>query len=916
MTALLLDWKAACEAGLARAGGKGSQLGALAELGVPVPPGFVIEAAAGAARRRGDAIPDAVAAALSQELDRRGWRDRPLAVRSSAVMEDSARASFAGVYRSCLNVRGLEAALKAVRDIWDCAWEPAAVAYRQRLSMADLDAGMAIVVMPLLPAVASGIAFTCDPISGREDQSVIHASWGLGEALVGGQTEGDEYRLQRSEPDDTPTLIDRRLGRKARTTVAAAEGGTALRDTPAEQAARWVLSGEQAVALAALVQDAAYALDYTSPHYDLEWVWDGARFWIVQARPVTRRGRYTYPALAHQPSILSRMNSREVLPEPLSALEWSSSRSVLRKMLSCTLELAGYPALPGIERTAIRQGRLYFDTSVLQWEAFDSFGFAPQATTEMLGGHQPEIAAPEPTLRQRAARVWRSLRYLARCVKPRRRAKATLRRAREQAAEWLASSEPVVSGEPAGIPKPADSAGPADSLELARRLHARSNVVRSAKDLFFLQVSSASFYPILLELAEKHCPGEGRGITAALLAGGEPSVTAAQSYELMELAQIAAADPPALTWLRSRDRIGAEWPRRLSEDSPFRLAFAQFIERYGHRGVYESHLRNPRWREAPDYLLDSVVQLIGCDPAQRRERQQEAARQARTRLDAALPIWLRLLTGMLIRFSVIERNLREAGRSALMAYLEPIRRDVLALGRRWAGREAGQGRVLEVAPVAPGRLLEAAPGRSPEPTLERPEDIFNLTLAEVLAVAEDRLPAAAACARSRWRRRQLERWASELEPDVIIEDDAERPAAPIQPPIGSRSTIGTPPAWAPSAPASSDDVWHGTVAGSGRARGAAYIARHPTEALAMEAGAVLVAPSTDPSWTPQFLKAAALVMEMGGYLSHGAIVARELGIPAVVNLPGILRQLRSGDVLEVDGNHGIVRRLRSRTSSE
>lgn len=84
----------------------------------------------------------------------------------------------------------------------------------------------------------------------------------------------------------------------------------------------------------------------------------------------------------------------------------------------------------------------------------------------------------------------------------------------------------------------------------------------------------------------------------------------------------------------------------------------------------------------------------------------------------------------------------------------------------------------------------------------------------------------------------------------------------------------------------------------------------------MEAGAVLVAPSTDPSWTPQFLKAAALVMEMGGYLSHGAIVARELGIPAVVNLPGILRQLRSGDVLEVDGNHGIVRRLRSRTSSE
>jgi len=77
----------------------------------------------------------------------------------------------------------------------------------------------------------------------------------------------------------------------------------------------------------------------------------------------------------------------------------------------------------------------------------------------------------------------------------------------------------------------------------------------------------------------------------------------------------------------------------------------------------------------------------------------------------------------------------------------------------------------------------------------------------------------------------------------------------------------------------------------------------------MAAGAILVAPSTDPSWTPVFLKASALVMETGGYMSHGAIVAREFGIPTVVNLPGILERVRSGDPLEVDGNSGIVRRL-------
>jgi len=97
--------------------------------------------------------------------------------------------------------------------------------------------------------------------------------------------------------------------------------------------------------------------------------------------------------------------------------------------------------------------------------------------------------------------------------------------------------------------------------------------------------------------------------------------------------------------------------------------------------------------------------------------------------------------------------------------------------------------------------------------------------------------------------------------------------------------------------------------GGGLTQGVAYIARNPQEALSIPAGAILVAPSTDPSWTPVFLKVAGLVMETGGYMSHGAIVAREFGIPAVVNLPGILERVRSEDRLEVDGNRGIVRRL-------
>ena len=97
--------------------------------------------------------------------------------------------------------------------------------------------------------------------------------------------------------------------------------------------------------------------------------------------------------------------------------------------------------------------------------------------------------------------------------------------------------------------------------------------------------------------------------------------------------------------------------------------------------------------------------------------------------------------------------------------------------------------------------------------------------------------------------------------------------------------------------------------GTGVGRGRVRVLRHPDQGTELLPGEVLVAPSTDPGWTPLFLKAAGLVVETGGYLSHGAIVARELALPAVVNLPGILGVLRDGDEVEVDGRSGAVRRL-------
>ncbi|RSE92857.1 PEP/pyruvate-binding domain-containing protein [Achromobacter aegrifaciens] len=851
MSAAALDWAAAALAGPQAAGGKGWQLGRRSQLGVPVPDGFVLPAALSLAREPGQALPHAVAQARRDELAARGWLERPLALRSSAPQEDSAGASFAGIHLSCLNVRGADAAIDAVRQVWDSQWTPQACAYRQKLGLNP--AGMAVVVMPLIDAVASGIAFSLDPVSGRHDEMVIHANWGLGESLVDGAAQGDEYRLREDYLRQAWPLAGRRIGAKRHASQAAEGAGTLLAPTPAARAAQAGLRDAQAEALGEIVRDAARALDYAGGGYDIEWVWDGRRFWIVQARPITAAARHTYPALRAQPAYWSRGNTREVLPLAMSALEWDTGRVMAQRMLTTGFELSGYSTLPGVRLAALFQGRVYLDASVIQWLGYDALGVPPKAMNALLGGPQPEIAVTPLPLAQRLRHGARILRYLRRAAPLRKQAEQDLPRLFARAQAWL------------------DEPAPASNAALGARLREQFHTVLAADQLFFLQGSGGGALHKLLELVEKACPGEGHALTAALMAGGEPSVTAAQSYALMALAKLAAGDASVMEWLRDPQRDSAGWQRALPDGAPFKQAFADFLRQYGHRAVYETYLRNPRWREDPGYLLDSVLQLTDADPAALRARQDSAASQARLRLRAALPFWQRPLLARLLAAARIEGRQREAARSVLVAYLAAARQNALALGRRYVHADG----------------LAAA------------DDIFHLNAAELFALADGRLTPAAAGRRAALRRAQLESWAATPDPDVIAEAAA------------GAATDMPPPAPADAGAAGS---WRGTPAAGGHARAGAFVARSPSEGLAMPAGGILVAASTDPAWTPLFLRAGALVMEAGGYLSHGAIVAREFGIPAIVNVQGIMRQVVTGDVLEVDASRGTVRRLAAASS--
>lgn len=812
-------------------GGKAWQLARLRRFGLPVPEFLVIPAAC--SRQRRDGVPAELLAALDAAIARRGWQGQALAVRSSAVGEDGSKASFAGIYRSCLNVLGREQLAAAIAAVWASLDTPTAAAYRQKLGLPEAPL-MAVIVMPMVAAQASGIAFTCDPLNGRFDRLVVQAQWGLGESLVGGQAAGDEYVFVENAASEWH-LLERRAGSKQMISVPLAAGGTASQAVAPERAAGFVFETEQAERLANLLYDAAIALDFVAPFYDLEWAWDGQRFWLTQARPVTARPYRSYDALRGQPVIWTRGNTCEVMPEPLSPCDWAFSRWGVNSLLEQGWKLCGYPLLPGVQRAGLFHGRLYLEASILQWEAWDAIGLPPGQLNALMGGHQPEIAVSPPSWRQRLARLGRMLRYLVLAPGQRRRGMAAVARVHATASQKRQT------------PLPNDAAG------LARLLRQQALAAGAEVEMHFLQGSGGGTLSLLVPMLDKAFPGEGEALLAALMAGGEPSVTAQQGYALLALAKLA----------KSPECYGQP------EKSPkFQKAFAEFLEKYGHRGHYETYYRSPRLREQPELLLAQIAALADVDEAALRQRQQAARDRAWAKVATGLPWWRRLLLRQMLKAANQECNQREAARSAIVASLDAARRTILAAAQ--LGVEQG--------------------------ALRQVEDCFLGMPSEAFRVLAGDLPPAGMLARVLEREAIFKAWAQQEAPEYLLIDAVGSPQAPPRP-AGREAGDGT--------------VWRGVATGTGAARGRVRVLRHPAERERLLPGEILVAPSTDPGWTPLFLQAAGLIVETGGYMSHGAIVAREFALPAVVNLPGIMGQLRDGDEVEVDGLRGEVRRCTS-----
>jgi phosphoenolpyruvate synthase/pyruvate phosphate dikinase len=266
---------------LSLVGGKTANLSLLTAK-YPVPPGFCLTTDAFDKWTGGDLPPalyGELVAAYRKLADLCGVAELGVAVRSSAVDEDGAAASFAGQHESYLNVAGAEAVAGAVVRCWASARTERAVEYRRQKGLGLDSVRLAVLVQRLVPADVSAVVFSMNPVTGSQNEILINANWGLGESLVGGTVTPDAYVVNREEL----ALSECRISEKRRMTVAVS-GGTREVEVPGFLRDQASLSEEQAVEIARLALALEKEMGWP---VDLECAYAGGRLFLLQCRPVT-----------------------------------------------------------------------------------------------------------------------------------------------------------------------------------------------------------------------------------------------------------------------------------------------------------------------------------------------------------------------------------------------------------------------------------------------------------------------------------------------------------------------------------------------------------------------------------------------------------------------------------------------------
>ena len=883
---------------VALAGGKGSALAQLTARGYPVPPGFVITTQAFAdfcqthgilsrvdrictmSKNQGQewfqtaidtlqtdirslplptGLHQVLAAELSTYPGQTLW-----AVRSSAAAEDSKGASFAGQYDTVLGVEGLAEVTAAVLRCWASFFNANALAYKTARTISDNR--MALVIQQLVDAEVAGVCFSVNPVTGDDQTMVVNANYGLGESVVGGLATPDTILMDKR----SGAVRSHSVGSKQLKTVRAA-GGSREVETTAQEQARLCLDDDPLQQLAALVSQVERSEGYP---VDVEWAMARGTLYLLQARPVTASAVPTAPTGEGPPpgwipstntSIDPRFplhtngNISEILPGCISPLTWSRVSPLIDYAFTQQYyQLGVIDKKPDpetkLESLAFFYYRPYICISYFTETAKAAPGLTPDIYLEEFVG-KPQVQTPpfrrgDLHPRQIAKFLRMAYGFLAHLIGIGTHIKASHRYLDALTAEL---SDTRIEQ--------------TDTQDLIAKVgFSESSGYLSLVHIWVSSFASAGFAAIR-SLTASWLDDKAGTLAAGLVTGIGVLPSAEPAFGLYALAERVQGSDVLRTVFAEADNHRAYAALRdhaSPEAATLRAALDEFLQRHGHRGICEAELMTSCWRDEPAQVIGMIRNYLlpGVTPPALIKQRQEETRIAATRDTLRrLPPWRRLPLTWLLRLTKHFIYKREELKNLITLREDRARRVFQCL----ATRLHAQGK------------------------LGSPADIYFLTWREVHDLIGGTRSAEASQHLIALRRQEFE-WCRQLIMPKLVDGKAE--------PMDLEDLSGL-------------THLHGTGVYPGRVEGRARVIMDPRVNATIEPGEILVAPVTDAGWTPLFINAAGLVVEVGGLLSHGSVVAREYGLPAVVGAAGATRRIHTGDRIVVDGVAGVVALLES-----
>ncbi|SEM90573.1 phosphoenolpyruvate synthase [Lihuaxuella thermophila] len=860
-------------------GGKGANLGELCKAGFPVPPGFCVTTQAykefiqmssemdsffelldhldaddiEGLRKTAEQIrahllqleiPEHIKKGITEAWAASG-EEFAYAVRSSATAEDLPTASFAGQQDTFLNIRGKEDLLFHIRRCWASLFTDRAIAYRKKNGFDHRQVYLSVVVQRMVRPDVSGILFTADPVNGNRNVVSIDASFGLGEAIVSGIVSADLYKVKQDR------IIQKQVAEKKKAIYSLPEGGTVTRELPPDLREKSSLTDEQVLALARLGKQIEQ--HFGSPQ-DIEFCVERGEVYIVQSRPIT--SLYPRPDLPMTPlRVLFSFGHQQVMTEALKPLAISTLRTVF--------PFGKEDPVSESEVFLEAGSRIYADlTDLLRFklgrkiipQVFRMMDeLISQAISEVV--NRPEFLEQKPdkevagTVRKN---VWPILLNIQKNLWF-RDPELALDRVNEKISERLE--------------------------EVAKRLQHTSGSGRVKA----IQQELAKIFPFIFEHIAHYL---GAGMISMFLLhkcvprwlGEDPglhrlnkslsgNVTSEMGLEIGDLADLAKNYPQVAEYLqRATDETFVDGLERVRGGDVFREAFEKFMRKYGMRCAGEIDITRTRWHESPSALVSAILgHMQSVSPGEHRDRFAAGEREAdqtaeeiltkvkQTAFGKIKAKWLRRMIKNYRHYGA----LREHHKYALICHLDLCRQALLE-----------ESRLL----VKQGKL-------------KRQEDVYYLKLSELKEILENRF--AGDLERLIRERKELYEQHRKLSPPRVMTSEGE---------------IVTGVGHARHAP---PGALIGTPVSAGIAEGVARVVLDPEKAK-LNRGEILVAPHTDPGWTPLFQSAVALITEVGGLMTHGSVVAREYGIPAVVGVADATKKIRDGQRIRVHGDQGYV----------